>query len=307
MRKRSRLSRFFDRRFTLASLVAICVLAGCAPQVPASQLAVSITSPTPDPARLRDARVAEIYAAAKRRDETALLAMRDAGARAKATPDPALAFALLTIDPARYRDDFIAAYPQTFDGVNGDYGYRLVQAHLAAKGALVPIKRLGGFAAAGDAQARERLLSALPHAAGGIGEAYATEAVHDLFAVPPGVALDGLASLPSDVRLAAISEVAWCQRRPDRILSYVPTPAPAPTNAGITSATAAASPTPNPDVVVQAQIRQSLRTCERVAVVRPRRRPSSRSHRRNSTPHRAQPRGPSRLHRAAQARLKGRH
>jgi hypothetical protein len=233
--------------------------------------------------------------------------MREAGARAKATPDPALAFALLTIDTARYRDDFIAAYPLTEDGVNGDYGYRLVQAHLAAKGALVPIKRLGGFAAAGDAQARERLLSALPHAAGGIGAAYAAEAVHDLFAVPPGVALDALASLPSDVRLAAISEVAWCQRRPDRMLSFVPTPAPAATQPATTSVTATASPTPNPDVLVQQQIRQTLGTCERVAVVRPRRRPSSRSHRRNITPRRAQPRGPSRTHPAAQARLKRQH
>ena len=292
------------RLLALAGIVTSFVLTGCGPQVEASRLTVRIASPTPDPNQLRDARVAEIYATARRHDEAALLAMRDADRRAKQPPDPALAFALYTIDAARYRDDFIAAYPQTGDGVNGDYGYRLVRAHLVAKGALVPIQRLGGFAASGDREAPAHLLSALPHATGGIGEAYATEAIHDLYAVPPGVALDALASLPSDVRLAAISEIPWCQRRPDRILSFVPTPAPAPSQAGATAAGASVSPTPVPDVLIQEQIRQSLTSCARVAVVQPRKLTRSRPHGRRTTGHRPASRNPSRTHRAAQDHVK---
>jgi hypothetical protein len=273
------LSARMARLFTLLGALGTSVVAGCAPHVDTSQLSVHIASADADPSLARDARVAEIYAAAKRHDESALLAMRDDNAKMHAPPDPALAFALFTIDSARYREDFIAAYPRTEDGVNGDYGYRLIQAHLVAKGALVPIKKLGAFAAQGDAHARSALLSALPHATGGVAAAYAAEAVHDLLAVPPATALDALAALPPDVRFAATSEIAWCERRPDRILSFVPTPAPAATQTAAPIATASAPPTPMPDALVQEQIRRSVDTCPQVAVVTPHRRTLPRARR----------------------------
>jgi hypothetical protein len=250
-----RLSEILTRTLTIACIVATSAVWGCGPHADDVQLSVRIASPAPDISGLRDEQVSQIYAAAKRRDTAALLAMHD-------PTDPAIAFALFTIDPAQYRDAFIAAYPDTPDGVNGDYGYRLVRSHLVAKGALVPIVKLGGFAASGDARARERLLTALPLAQGRMADAYAAEGAHDLFAVPPAEALDALVSLPPDVRLAATSEIAWCGRRPDRILAYVP---PAPPAGSATPAPALASPTPSPDLLVQDAIRQSLTQCARIA------------------------------------------
>ncbi len=235
-------------------------LAGCSTSGNADTAITIAAGPSPDPSLARDRVVMQIYRDARTHDIRALEAMRPA------SPDPAIALALFDLDRNRFAQDFIRTYPVSPDGVNGDYGTRLSRARLTRDGERFPIDALASFAAASTI-ARERLLLALAHSDDARLPAYAEASGRVFVRMPPEAALAAFVALPVAERLAVTSEVDWCSHRPDRILAFVPTPVP--TSSATGAATAASSPsvaptpspTPPPLVLVQNQIRHSLRTC----------------------------------------------
>jgi hypothetical protein len=270
-----------------------------------NETAISVIgSPSPDPAVARDAQVAIIYNLVKKHDEAGLLklaypfasgtalssptvtASTDSmsphaqGATGSAIPsaapsptksiDPAVALSLFMLDRQRYRDLFVAAYPRSLDGVNGDFGYRLDRAALDPRGSEFPILAISGLATGGDDEARKAMLNAIPFATGRLADLYAAEAARVLTSVPANDAITDLATLPSQLRVAAVSEIDWCDRKPDAILAANPQPLPseASQRIGGTNPTPAGNATAGPimvEALVQQQIRQSLKMCDFVS------------------------------------------
>jgi hypothetical protein len=272
-------------------LLLFCALTACAPATDQGTISVT-SSPTPDPAIARDAEVSAIYALVKKRDMNGVLALAyppapvpstspvpsasmtaaSAAPTAPAKPvtDPAIALSLFMLDRDRYRDVFVAAYPHSLDGVNGDYGYRLDRAGLDPRGSQYPILAISGLATGGSDDARKALLGALPYAEGDLARVYDTQAARVLGTAPVRDALTDLATLPSQIRIAAVSEIDWCGRRPDALLAAAPEsvpsePRPPATAAQPSPGGTASTPAPLVESLVQQQIRQSLAMCDYVA------------------------------------------
>jgi hypothetical protein len=185
-----------------------------------------IDSPTPDPARVRDAAVTAIYTSAQRKDEQALLGLRTQQIKAGETPDPATALALFTIDQSKYGRMFVEEYPESFQGVADEYGRLFGVAGLEPNGSAFPIDRLGDFAAAGDPDAQRKLIEGLTYAVGSPVERDYLAQLERIAQTEPAATLAALSSVPVPARLGAISETDWCYHPPRALLAAQPTSPP---------------------------------------------------------------------------------
>jgi hypothetical protein len=192
-------------------LLVVCVLSACASPDP--DLAVRVAggeNATPDPSIARDAIVAKAYDAAKRRDRSTLLAMRDDPAATNAR-DPAVALGLAIVDPKTYAYGFVADYPHDPDGVQNDYRMRLDRAHAVRGGAVYPITLLTQQADGGNIAAVVQLVRAYPRAIGddGLTALYA-RSIREVTHKQPPVLLTALAAIAPADRLAVLGTVPWC-------------------------------------------------------------------------------------------------
>jgi len=228
----------------------------------------------------RDDAVAATYRLAKARNLEQLSAVKPSG-----DSEAAVALSLFLLDAKKYRDRFVEAYPDTPDGVNGDYGSRLLRSHLLPQGANFPIDAIGNIAAAGNLTAAAKLFAAQSQATGIIADAYDMEAARVMNALPPGDALAALAALRPPLRLAAIGETNWCALKPKRILAFQTMPAMPPntaaTPAPTSSADAKAALDALPRRFAQEQIGRSVALCRLT-----RRIVTEKGHARNSRAHR---------------------
>jgi hypothetical protein len=214
--------------------------------------AVALASPTANAQLFRKQSLALTYAAARNRDEAALLAMQRA---ASPEPDPAIALALFTIDRKRYAGEFVRAYPATHDALTFDYGSEFARANVAASGERFPIAAIGAIARGGDRDAFAKVLAAVATTDGRIGDAYRAQARRLIASAPPAATIAAFLALPPPTRLAAVSAIGWCRQPPAALLAYRPPPAPLPAP----SSPASPSPPKGPSAAEVASLQAAIR------------------------------------------------
>jgi hypothetical protein len=205
--------RLFSRKeFVWEFALAGAILSGCGGGAGSDKTAISVATPFDDPVRARQ--VASIYAAAKLRDTTAMLALKKEPSSA---PDPAVALALYVLNPASSAD-FVAAYPTDERGIMLDYGSRLEAAKLVPTGRRFPIDALGALAVKGDPIAFNKLFSAFAQARQPIAADYARTIAH-VAKLRPRETLAVIAELPATQQLDLTTLSAWCGRVQPPLLS----------------------------------------------------------------------------------------